>query len=150
MHHCWFRHEGFPGRVDIADQVHRPAVGHHIGTVRGQRRPQRTFCGLHGKRHFALFQQIQAECLEDPGGLDGDGSCWGSGGFWQSHRWCFVLLRGKKPQNTSGGKELFTKHLQEMASYFPLKTLWRSYFCALVATSVLAVCLTNPFRQTSS
>lgn len=29
---------------------------------------------------------------------------------------------------------------QEMANYFPLKTLWRSYFCALVATSVLAVC----------
>lgn len=26
-----------------------------------------------------------------------------------------------------------------MASYFPLKTLWRSYFCALVATGVLAV-----------
>lgn len=26
-----------------------------------------------------------------------------------------------------------------MANYFPLKTLWRSYFCALVATSVLAV-----------
>ena len=26
-----------------------------------------------------------------------------------------------------------------MSSYFPLKTLWRSYFCALVATAVLAV-----------
>ncbi|MBE3049203.1 chloride channel protein, partial [Candidatus Bathyarchaeota archaeon] len=26
--------------------------------------------------------------------------------------------------------------LEEMAGYFPLKTLWRSYFCALVATSV--------------
>ncbi|OQE80216.1 hypothetical protein PENNAL_c0047G04601 [Penicillium nalgiovense] len=34
--------------------------------------------------------------------------------------------------------------LEEMASYFPLKTLWRSYFCALVATSVLAA--VNPFR----
>ncbi|KAJ5218620.1 uncharacterized protein N7498_000719 [Penicillium cinerascens] len=34
--------------------------------------------------------------------------------------------------------------LEEMASYFPLKTLWRSYFCALVATSVLAGL--NPFR----
>ncbi|KAL2865701.1 chloride channel protein [Aspergillus lucknowensis] len=34
--------------------------------------------------------------------------------------------------------------LEEMASYFPLKTLWRSYFCALVATGVLAVM--NPFR----
>ncbi len=33
---------------------------------------------------------------------------------------------------------------QEMASYFPLKTLWRSYFCALVATAVLAAM--NPFR----
>ena len=31
-----------------------------------------------------------------------------------------------------------------MASYFPLKTLWRSYFCALVATAVLAAL--NPFR----
>lgn len=30
---------------------------------------------------------------------------------------------------------------QEMSSYFPLKTLWRSYFCALVATAVLAVCI---------
>ena len=30
-----------------------------------------------------------------------------------------------------------------MANYFPLKTLWRSYFCALVATSILAVCF-NP------
>lgn len=29
--------------------------------------------------------------------------------------------------------------LKEMSSYFPLKTLWRSYFCALVATAVLAV-----------
>ena len=34
--------------------------------------------------------------------------------------------------------------LEEMASYFPLKTLWRSYFCALVATAVLAGL--NPFR----
>lgn len=34
--------------------------------------------------------------------------------------------------------------LEEMASYFPLKTLWRSYFCALVATAVLAA--VNPFR----
>lgn len=32
---------------------------------------------------------------------------------------------------------------QEMANYFPLKTLWRSYFCALVATSVLAVRLSQ-------
>lgn len=30
--------------------------------------------------------------------------------------------------------------LEEMSNYFPLKTLWRSYFCALVATAVLAVC----------
>lgn len=29
--------------------------------------------------------------------------------------------------------------LEEMSSYFPLKTMWRSYFCALVATAVLAV-----------
>ena len=34
--------------------------------------------------------------------------------------------------------------LEEMAAHFPLKTLWRSYFCALVATSVLAAM--NPFR----
>ncbi|SPN99576.1 related to chloride channel [Cephalotrichum gorgonifer] len=34
--------------------------------------------------------------------------------------------------------------LEEMAVYFPLKTLWRSYFCALVATAVLAAM--NPFR----
>jgi chloride channel 3/4/5 len=31
--------------------------------------------------------------------------------------------------------------LEEMSSYFPLKTMWRSYFCALVATAVLAVSL---------
>jgi chloride channel 3/4/5 len=31
-----------------------------------------------------------------------------------------------------------------MSNYFPLKTMWRSYFCALVATSVLAAM--NPFR----
>ena len=29
--------------------------------------------------------------------------------------------------------------LEEMSNYFPLKTMWRSYFCALVATAVLAV-----------
>jgi chloride channel 3/4/5 len=34
--------------------------------------------------------------------------------------------------------------LEEMSSQFPLKTLWRSYFCALVATAVLAAM--NPFR----
>ena len=34
--------------------------------------------------------------------------------------------------------------LEEMSSYFPLKTLWRSYFCALIATAVLAAM--NPFR----
>jgi len=34
--------------------------------------------------------------------------------------------------------------LEEMSSYFPLKTVWRSYFCALVATAVLAAM--NPFR----
>ncbi|KAF3767772.1 hypothetical protein M406DRAFT_288976 [Cryphonectria parasitica EP155] len=34
--------------------------------------------------------------------------------------------------------------LEEMSNYFPLKTMWRSYFCALVATMVLAAM--NPFR----
>jgi len=34
--------------------------------------------------------------------------------------------------------------LEEMSNYFPLKTMWRSYFCALVATAVLAAM--NPFR----
>lgn len=34
--------------------------------------------------------------------------------------------------------------LEEMSSNFPLKTMWRSYFCALVATAVLAGM--NPFR----
>ncbi|KAI0396411.1 voltage gated chloride channel [Xylariaceae sp. FL0594] len=34
--------------------------------------------------------------------------------------------------------------LEEMSNTFPLKTLWRSYFCALVATAVLAAM--NPFR----
>ncbi|RMZ84706.1 hypothetical protein DV737_g902, partial [Chaetothyriales sp. CBS 132003] len=34
--------------------------------------------------------------------------------------------------------------LEEMAAHFPLKTLWRSYFCALVATALLAAI--NPFR----
>ena len=34
--------------------------------------------------------------------------------------------------------------LEEMCTYFPLKTLWRSYFCALVGTAVLAAL--NPFR----
>lgn len=34
--------------------------------------------------------------------------------------------------------------LEEISSYFPLKTIWRSYFCALVATAVLAAI--NPFR----
>lgn len=34
--------------------------------------------------------------------------------------------------------------LEEMSSHFPLKTMWRSYFCALVATAVLAAL--NPFR----
>ncbi|ROW05477.1 hypothetical protein VSDG_00034 [Cytospora chrysosperma] len=34
--------------------------------------------------------------------------------------------------------------LEEISSYFPLKTMWRSYFCALVATVVMAAM--NPFR----
>lgn len=34
---------------------------------------------------------------------------------------------------------VFADSDQEMSSYFPLKTMWRSYFCALVATAVLAV-----------
>ena len=34
--------------------------------------------------------------------------------------------------------------LEEMTSYFPLKTMWRSYYCCLVATAVLAAM--NPFR----
>lgn len=34
--------------------------------------------------------------------------------------------------------------LEEMSSYFPLKTMWRSYFCALVATAILSAM--NPFR----
>ncbi|KAK3109314.1 glycerol ethanol, ferric requiring protein, partial [Teratosphaeriaceae sp. CCFEE 6253] len=34
--------------------------------------------------------------------------------------------------------------LEEMSNYFPLKTLWRSYYCCLVATAVLAAM--NPFR----
>ena len=34
--------------------------------------------------------------------------------------------------------------LEEMCNHFPLKTMWRSYFCALVATAVLAVRLVYP------
>jgi chloride channel 3/4/5 len=37
--------------------------------------------------------------------------------------------------------------LEEMSNHFPLKTMWRSYFCALVATAVLAVCQTSSFRN---
>jgi chloride channel 3/4/5 len=37
--------------------------------------------------------------------------------------------------------DLILTQLQEMSNYFPLKTMWRSYFCALVATAVLAVSL---------
>src|SRR5690242_18297023 len=33
--------------------------------------------------------------------------------------------------------------LEEMCNHFPLKTMWRSYFCALVATAVLAVRLSS-------
>ena len=36
--------------------------------------------------------------------------------------------------------------LEEMSNSFPLKTMWRSYFCALVATAVLAVCLLRPLQ----
>lgn len=38
--------------------------------------------------------------------------------------------------------------LEEMSNYFPLKTMWRSYFCALVATAVLAVCF--PLSQSQN
>lgn len=34
--------------------------------------------------------------------------------------------------------------LEEMSSHFPLRTMWRSFFCALIATAVLAAM--NPFR----
>ncbi|KAI9728028.1 MAG: glycerol ethanol, ferric requiring protein [Cirrosporium novae-zelandiae] len=34
--------------------------------------------------------------------------------------------------------------LEEISSSFPMKTMWRSFFCALVATAVLSVM--NPFR----
>ncbi|KAJ5152149.1 hypothetical protein N7492_010444 [Penicillium capsulatum] len=70
---------------------------------------------------------------------------------------------GKYKQNASKTREILTASaaagvavafgspiggvlfsLEEMANYFPLKTLWRSYFCALVATSALAAL--NPFR----
>ncbi|PHH56229.1 putative chloride channel protein UM03490-D [Ceratocystis fimbriata CBS 114723] len=34
--------------------------------------------------------------------------------------------------------------LEEMSTYFPLRTLWRSYFCALVAVATLSAM--NPFR----
>ena len=34
--------------------------------------------------------------------------------------------------------------LEEMSSFFPLKTIWRSYYTCLVATAVLA--MMNPFR----
>lgn len=70
---------------------------------------------------------------------------------------------GKYKQNASKTREILTASaaagvavafgspiggvlfsLEEMANYFPLKTLWRSYFCALVATGVLAAL--NPFR----
>ena len=36
--------------------------------------------------------------------------------------------------------------LEEMSNYFPAKTLWRSYFCALVATAVLAVSYPPPLH----
>ena len=36
--------------------------------------------------------------------------------------------------------------LEEMSTHFPLKTMWRSYFCALVATATLAVSGKPPVR----
>jgi chloride channel 3/4/5 len=38
-------------------------------------------------------------------------------------------------------RSFMTDSSKEMSNYFPLKTMWRSYFCALVATAVLAVSL---------
>jgi chloride channel 3/4/5 len=40
--------------------------------------------------------------------------------------------------------------LEEMSNYFPLKTLWRSYFCALVATAVLAVSTQTSIQRCST
>lgn len=38
--------------------------------------------------------------------------------------------------------------LQEMTINFPVKTMWRSFVCALVATVVLSVCFLLDYRST--
>ena len=55
---------------------------------------------------------------------------------------CSLLTSGKLSHLCEGGV-LFS--LEEVSYYFPLKTLWRSFFCALVAAFVLRSI--NPFSD---
>ena len=71
------------------------------------------------------------------------------GKYWvpvllQESRWLLGVLLGVFFSLWKWGSQSLEEciqgwRLQEMSSYFPLKTMWRSYFCALVATAVLAV-----------
>lgn len=94
MYNCGFCHEGILGRMDVADQVDRTTAGHCIWSVRGKRGSKRAFRCVHGECHIAVLQQIQAECIQDEGGLDGNSSGRSGSRIWQSHWRGAVLSRG--------------------------------------------------------
>ena len=138
MHHSRLCHERLPRVLDTFNQIHLPAACHCVWTVCWERRSKRPLRCMYGQCHIKIFRHVQAQRSQDSRNSECLRGSRGRGGLWKSHRRRFVFFRGKRDAHGQLRKEGFDTS-QEMSSYFPLKTMWRSYFCALVATAVLAV-----------
>lgn len=94
VYNCGVCDEGILGRMDIADQVDRTTAGHCIWSVRGERGSECALRCVYGERDIAVLQQIQAERIQDEGGLDGNSSGRSGSCIWQSHWWGALFSRG--------------------------------------------------------
>ncbi|KAM7094830.1 H(+)/Cl(-) exchange transporter 5 isoform 4-T5 [Ciconia maguari] len=142
--------ERLPGQVDADHQNHHLSVGGVLWAEPGQR-------GAPGARRLLLWKhlmsslhQIQEERSEAQRGTERHRCCQTADVVW-GDRWVWSLALNVLSAAAAAGVSvafgapiggvLFS--LEEVSYYFPLKTLWRSFFAALVAAFTLRSI--NPF-----
>ena len=136
--------------MDLSHQICRHYARRGRRSESGQRGPY----GAHGllhRQHFGLLvSEIRAERSKKARNFIGCIGRWGISRLWSVSDFHFISVLSIYLNNNIHfrpiGGVLFS--LEEVSYYFPLKTLWRSFFSALVAAFVLQSI--NPFGNEHS
>lgn len=148
-HSIWLHHSQLFGQMDVASQIRRTDAVSISWIVFGQRRSNGPHCQLHRyvfDSHL-LFLQLSSSAIVFVFVFLGNILSYLFPKYGRNEAKKREILSAAAAAGVSVafgapiGGVLFS--LEEVSYYFPLKTLWRSFFCALIAAFILRSI--NPF-----